>query len=239
MTDHRESDHSVSNVYLTATGMIDSDHPDIRRAAADIVGHRSPDAIASAIALYYFVRDHIRYDPYRPFYRPDHYRASNILRTGVGYCVAKAVLLCALARVVGIPARLGFATVRNHLATRQMIELMGSDLFVYHGFSELFLCGHWVKATPAFNADLCKRFKVAPLEFDGLMDAVLQPYNSEAQPFMEYLEYHGAWADVPLDNILNAWRRAYGAKRVDAWIEAHESGNSVADRSFDTEDIAS
>ena len=30
---------------------------------------------------------------------------------------------------------------------------MGTDLFVYHGYAELFLDGKWVKATPAFNVE--------------------------------------------------------------------------------------
>ena len=42
---------------------------------------------------------------------------SATLARGYGFCVNKAVLLAALARAVGIPARLGFADVRNHLSS--------------------------------------------------------------------------------------------------------------------------
>src|SRR5574341_322846 len=64
----------------------------------------------------------------------------------------------AVARVVGIPARVGYADVRNHLSTPKLRELVGGDLFVWHGYAELHLEGRWVKATPAFNLTLCERF---------------------------------------------------------------------------------
>ena len=73
--------------------------------------------------------------PYYPFYLPEHYRASNILKSGRGFYISKAALLCALERACGIPSRVGFATVRNHLATQKLIDFIGSDLFVYHGYS--------------------------------------------------------------------------------------------------------
>jgi len=145
-----------------------------------------------------------------------------VLASKRGYCVSKAALLCALGRACGIPSRLGFATVRNHLATKQLIELMGSNLFVYHGFTELYLSGRWVKATPAFNVELCRKHRVAPLEFNGRDDSVFHPYNSENKPFMEYVEDHGTFADVPLERIVNAWEKAYGSDRVRQWVDAFE-----------------
>ena len=108
--------------------------------------------------------------------------------------------------------------MRNHLATRQLLEFLGSDLFVYHGFTEFFLEGQWVKATPAFNLELCQRHKVDPLEFNGREDSIFHAFNREQQKFMEYLEDHGSFADVPLDEILAAWRLTYGSQRVDTWI---------------------
>ena len=114
----------VDPVYLRPTSTIDSDHPAIVEFAQKAVGNnRNP--VDQAIKIYLAVRDGIRYDPYCPFYRPEHYRASNILKIGRGYCVCKASLLIALGRSLGIPSRVGFATVRNHLATKQMLEHQG------------------------------------------------------------------------------------------------------------------
>ncbi len=223
-------------IYLEPTPILDSDHPRVVAYAREHTeGTAGP--VETAVALYYAVRDGIWYDPYAPFYRPEHYRASWILERGRGYCVPKAALLCALARTQGIPARIGFATVRNHLATRQLLEHIGSDLFVYHGFTELYLEGKWVKATPAFNVELCNRHRVAPLEFDGTRDSLFQPYNLEKKQFMEYVEYHGTHADVPLKEILSAWEKAYGRKRVQAWITLYEEAEEHPRRDFYGEDV--
>jgi hypothetical protein len=117
----------------------------------------------------------------------------------------------------------GFATVRNHLAPKQLIERIGSDRFVYHAFTEFYLEGKWVKSTPAFNAELCRKHYVPPLEFDGRHDSIFHAYSTEEKRFMEYLEYHGSYADIPVDQIVAAWKAAYGEERVQKWIEALEN----------------
>ena len=224
------------NIYLQPTSIIDSDHPAVVQFAAANTADCGKDPRNVAVALYNAVRDGIRYDPYSPFHLPVHYQASETLKNGKGFCIPKAALLCALARACDIPARMGFADVRNHLATRQLIEFLGSDLFVYHGYAELFIDGRWLKATPAFNAALCARFQVAPLAFDGINEAVLQAFNDEKRPFMEYLADHGTFADVPVAAIVASWKNTYGAQRVAAWIAAFEAGGTSRD--FASEDVA-
>ncbi|MBW2094713.1 MAG: transglutaminase domain-containing protein [Deltaproteobacteria bacterium] len=226
----------IDRKYLEPTSILDSDHPDVRDYAHRIADKEKSDR-EKAIKLFYAVRDGIWYDPYCPFYLPEHYRASNVLRSGRGYCVCKAGLLCALARVFKIPSRVGFADVRNHLTTRQLMDFMGSDLFVYHGYTELFLEGKWVKATPAFNRELCEKHKVAPLEFNGRDDALLQPYNLEKEQFMEYVASHGTYADIPVKAIVAAWEDAYGKDRVRGWIETLEKTGAKSLRNFYREDV--
>ncbi len=216
--------------FLTPTAIIDSDHPAVReyaRRAAD----GAADPVEAAVKLYLAVRDGIRYDPYAPFHLPEHYQASQVIKRGRQFCVPKAALLCALARACAIPSRLGFANVKNHLATRQLLEYLGSDLFVYHAFAELYLDGRWVKATPAFNRELCQRHKVPPLEFNGREDSLFQAYNEENQRYMEYVEFLGTAPDVPVAAIVSAFRRTYGAPRVDHWIRLPEArdGESLSD----------
>lgn len=227
---------SLHKHYLQPTAIIDSDHFSIIEFAHKVVGN-TPEAIERAVKIYYAVRDGIRYDPYYPFYLPEHYRASNVLKSGRGYCVCKASLLCALGRALGIPSRVGFATVRNHLATRQLLEFMGSDLFVYHGYTDFFLNGKWVKATPAFNKELCRRHKVAPLEFNGLEDSIFQPYNLENRLFMEYTELLGTYADIPVDTIVASWEEAYGKERVRGWIKGFEDAQEKTTRNFYQEEV--
>jgi hypothetical protein len=86
---------------------------------------------------------------------------------------------------------------------------MGSDLFVYHGYTDLYLDGRWVKATPAFNLALCERFRVKPLEFDGREDSIFHPFDRDNRRHMEYLRERGTYADVPVDEIQRAFREAY------------------------------
>lgn len=220
--------------YLAPTSIIDSDHPEVAAFAAEAAGDAT-DPVEQAVRLYYAVRDGVRYDPYYPFYKPEHYRASNVLRGRRGFCIPKVSVLCAVARSRGIPARPAFADVRNHLATKQLLEFIGSDLFSYHGYVDLFLEGKWVKATPAFNKELCARHHVAPLEFDGRTDSVFQPYNERNKRFMEYVAYHGFYADIPVEEIVAAWEKTYGEERVRGWIRGYES--AAQEHDFSTEDV--
>jgi transglutaminase-like putative cysteine protease len=223
-------------LYLTATEIIDSDHKSIQDYAVRIV-MGSTDPIEITTKLYLAVRDDIRYDPYSPFYLPEHYRASNVLKRGRSFCVPKASLLCALGRASGIPSRVGFADVRNHLTTKQLSDFMGNNLFVYHGFVEFYLDGKWVKATPAFNSELCKRHGVPPLEFNGREDSLFQAYNSENKKFIEYVEFHGIYADIPVAVIVKAWERAYGKDHIKSWIKRFEEGGERSLSDFESEDV--
>lgn len=222
--------------YLQATNIIDSDNSEIRAfAETKLAGVQDP--VEKAVVLYYAVRDGIWYDPYYPFYKAEHYRASNVLKAGRGFCIPKVSLLCAVARAGGIAARAGFATVRNHLATRQLLDYIGSDIFTYHGFTEFHLEGKWVKATPAFNKELCAKHGVAPLEFNGREDSIFQPYSCDKRKFMEYLEFHGSFADIPVGKIVRAFEKTYGPERVQGWIESFEKYGNVRKGRFDREDI--
>jgi transglutaminase-like putative cysteine protease len=182
--------------YLEPGRCIDSDHPALVEFAEKSRGS-SRDPVEQAVRLYYAVRDGIRYNPYTFSRDPQTLKGSHALLSGESYCVPKATLLAACARHCGIPARIGLADVRNHLATPRLLELLRSEVFAMHGYTELYLQGRWVKATPAFNLQLCRLFKVAPLEFDGLGDSVFHPFNREGQRYMEYLVDHGRFADVP------------------------------------------
>jgi transglutaminase-like putative cysteine protease len=225
-----------SKKYLTATEIIDSDSKIIIDYAMSVIKDADDDPISRAIHLYYAVRDGIWYDPYLPFYRPEHYLSSNVLKRGRAFCIGKAGLLCALGRACGIPSRLGFADVHNHLATRQLIDYLGSNIFSFHGFMEFYLDGKWVKATPAFNKELCHKARVTPLEFNGREDSIFQPYNEEKELFMEYITDHGTHADIPVDQIVEAWKATYGRERVRQWIAAFEKSDGEHKHKFENEE---
>jgi transglutaminase-like putative cysteine protease len=192
---------------LAATPLIDSDHPDVvdfaRRHAAGATDRER------AVALYLAVRDRIRYDPYRIDLSPAGMRASRALANGHGWCVPKAALLAAAARAAGIPARVGYADVRNHLSTERMRATMGTDVFIWHGYTDLFIDGAWVKATPAFNIELCDRFGLLPLEFDGRADSIYHPFDRSGQRHMEYVRQRGSFDEMPLAALVADFAATY------------------------------
>lgn len=195
------------NEYLQPGRFVDSTHP----AVADFSRRNASGKTdrEKAISLYCAVRDGVRYNPFLDFADPEVYRASSVLARGEGFCVGKAALLAAVARAAGIPARVGFADVKNHLTTPKLAETMGSDLFIYHGYADLYLDGKWVKATPAFNLELCRRFRVKPLEFDGREDSIFHPFDEDDRRHMEYVADRGRFADVPVEEIQAAFKAAY------------------------------
>jgi transglutaminase-like putative cysteine protease len=207
MTANQNNDLSI---YLQPTRFIDCDCKDIIEYA-DKVCSGTTDRFDKAIKLYYAVRDEIRYDPYGIELTEQGIKASTTLKKKSGFCVAKAVLLAAVARSQGIASRLGFADVKNHLATERLKELMGTDVFTYHGYTELYLKGKWVKATPAFNISLCERFNVKPLEFDGINDSIFHPFDNAGNKHMEYVFDHGHFPDLPLDRICESFLKHYPA----------------------------
>jgi len=182
--------------YLEPGRFIDSDHPAVVEFAESKRG-TGRDPLEQAVSLYYAVRDGIRYNPYVFSRDPETLKGSHALVSKESYCVPKATLLAACARHCGIPARIGLADVRNHLATPRLLELLKSEVFAMHGYTELYLNERWVKATPAFNLELCRLFDVAPLEFDGRTDSVFHPFNQQGERYMEYLIDHGQFADLP------------------------------------------
>ena len=193
---------------LAPTFYLDAEHPAVRELTERAVGTAS-DPIEKAIRLYYAVRDGLLYDPYSIDFTPEGFRASTVIARGRGFCVAKAGVLAAAARGAGLPARLGFADVRNHLATERLRQMMGTDVFYYHGFTELYLEGKWVTATPAFNIELCRKFGVLPLEFDGRADSIFHPFDAAHRRHMEYINDRGSRADMPFEEIREAMRRYY------------------------------
>ena len=202
----------IARLYLSAAEFVNSEHPSVVAKARKLYGQ---DPLETAGRLFRFVRDL----PYGPpdFDRLDSFKASDLLHQGGGYCVPKACAFVALCRASGIPARLAFADVTNHLAASRTLELMEGRLFAWHGYAEVLLGGRWLKASPTFDAPLCARMAVAPLDFDGRRDAHLQPYDAEGRAFMQYDRLHGAFHDVPARFLAaempRLYPRAYAAIR--------------------------
>ena len=195
--------------YAETTEFLDYAHPLVREFTATAVGDASNDR-DRAVRLFYAVRDRIRYDPYRISFEAIDYRASSVIGAGHGWCVSKAGLLAACARAVGIPSAIGLADVVNHLNTEKLRAKMGGvDIFYDHGYTAMLIDGRWIKAVPAFNIELCKRFGVQPTEFDGASDALYQEHDANGRLHMQYLTDHGTWSDLPLAQVVEDFRTKY------------------------------
>jgi transglutaminase-like putative cysteine protease len=199
---------TLRRLYTDPGEYIDSDHPAVQDFARSAVAVNAGDREKASL-LYRAVRDGIRYNPYVDMRAPETFRASRVLAAGVGYCVGKAALYAAVCRVHGIAARVGFADVRNHLTTAKLRESMGTDIFTWHGYSEVHVDGAWRKATPTFNATLCAKVGVAPLDFDGHDDALLHPFDGAGRTYMQYINDHGSYHDVPAKFLMREMARDY------------------------------
>lgn len=200
-----ESDLSLA---LTATESINFHHPEVQ---AFVAQHHDKSAsnLEKVLSLYYAVRDLIRYDPYLFSGDIEGFKASNVIAAKRGWCVPKSVLYTACCRAVGIPALLGFADVQNHLSTENMRKRMKTDVFYWHGYTSVFLEGKWVKATTAFNIELCEKFGLKPLEFNGKEDSLYHPFDVAGNQHMEYLNERGTYHDLPLAEMLSDFAKYY------------------------------
>jgi len=212
--------------YLRAT-------PTVNYASAIVQDFIAQHSVATdppeqrVIALYYAVRDQIYYDPYTLSEQLSDFAASQTLQRMRGWCVPKSILYAACCRALGVPARLGYADVRNHLSTANLRRLMGTDVFYWHGYTSVWLHGRWVKATPVFNIELCERFRLKPLEFDGRQDSIYHPFDLDGRRHMEYLNFRGEYADLPFEEMQRDF-----AKYYPNWVEPDRA------RDFDREVVA-
>lgn len=194
--------------YLQPTEFLDFDNDSVREfAEANSAGVKTENE--KAIALYYAVRDGFQYNPNILDLRRTGLKASDLLKRNRGYCVEKAILLAASARAVGVPSRLSFYIVRNHIATEKLERLLRKNYLVFHGAAELFLDGKWLKTTPAFNKQLCNYLGVEPLEFDGTTDSIFQEYDRSGNVFMKYLHEYGFFSDLPYELYLSELKKHY------------------------------
>jgi len=210
--------------YLRPTPNIDCDNSAIVERAQSLTEGKL-ETRERARSLFYFVRDGIKYNAYRYILDPEHFRASKTLDRGDGFCIQKAVLLTALARAVGIPARLLFADIRNYLAPQKIVDYQGMNLFTHHGYCEWHIDGKWVKATPAFDLGTCLENQIIPVEFDGTNDSILHSHNGNGKLHIEYVRIRGHYDDVPLEELIDTVVQVYGREIAEAcksgdWVDA-------------------
>ena len=213
--------------FLSPTSYVDSDSHEVSAFVSGVLGNAEGlSDKEKAIRLFDAVRDRIKYDPFHIGVFEEDYRASRIATKATNWCVPKAILLTAALRAAGIPAAVGFADVKNHLNTPKLADLMGTDLFIYHGYVALWLNGRQFKITPAFNTELCERFGVKQLTFDGESDALFHEFDTRNHRHMEYVNDRGWFADPPIAALLKDFRVVY-PKLVAMNSDRHEVDDTM------------
>jgi len=216
--------------FLAPTWYMDWDNPVVQQYAAEKAAGANDD-VSKAVKLFYAIRDDFLYSPYAISIDREDYRASALIQRGHGWCVQKSLAMAACCRALGIPARVGYADVKNHLTTPKLQESMGTDYFSYHGYAEIWLEGRWVKATPVFNLTLCQKANVKPQEFDGHEDALFQEYDQAGHKHMEYLQDRGPYTDLPFHEIMTdfAWRYPKYQEQMWGIVDAEDFANDAAE----------
>ena len=182
-----------------------------------------------AVAVYYAIRDGILYDPYSADISVAGLKATTVVIQRRCWCVSKAILLAACCRALGIPARLGYADVLNHLSTEKLRQRMKTNVFYWHGYTALYLDDRWVKATPAFNIELCEKFGLKPLEFNGRDDSIYHAFDQAGNRHMEYLHDRGQFLEPPIEAMRRTFDEYYpGWPDISDATEA-DFGGEVAD----------
>ncbi|WP_051184839.1 transglutaminase-like domain-containing protein [Desulfatiglans anilini] len=202
--------------FLRPTSTLDCGHPDVERATKDLI-LKCKDDTEKAVQLFYFVRDEIRYSPYMISVFLEDFTASRVLEWKKGYCVQKAVLLAAMGRAAGIPSRLVFAKIKNHLMPQHVLDLTKSNILPRHGYTQFLLNGRWINLAPTFDKALSEKNDLPLVEFDGENHAVLPSLNRKGEPWIEYLEKFPFYADLPFDWIVEKTSQLVG-KDKRSWL---------------------
>jgi transglutaminase-like putative cysteine protease len=193
---------------VDATASLDYEDPIVQAFVDRTLAGRHGSPRENAVSLYYAVRDQILYDVYDADLSRDGLRASSILNKGRGFCLHKSIVYAAACRAVGIPSRLVFADVRNHLSSGKLRGLVGGNVF-FHGLTSVWLDGRWMKATPVFNKTLCRLYRMTPLEFDGTGDSLYQPYDADNRRYMEFVKHYGEFDDFPYEMVMQNMHQSH------------------------------
>lgn len=162
-----------------------------------------------ATYLFHKVRDDFRYDPYHLDLRKEALVASNIIKKRKAWCVEKSIVLAAGFRAIGIPSKLGYGIVVNHIGVERLVNYLKRPEIVFHGYVSAFIDNKWVKVTPAFDELVCRASKVDVMNWDGKSDVMFQEYNKSGNRFMEYIHYYGEFKDVPMKLMNNEMEKYY------------------------------
>lgn len=208
------SDAPSVEACLAPTRFIESRHPAILARVEQLNVRALPEAQRAA-ALFRHVRDDVQYE-FRAKLTEEEYLASYVLEVGRGFCVQKSVLLCALARAVDLPCALVLTDLTDATLSPKVVQAIGTNTMFHHGLVAFFLGGRWLKADASLSPDVVTRKGYRRVEFDGTADALLSDTTLAGAPHATYVRFHGLYADLPFEQMLSAFAKAYEKADVQA-----------------------
>ncbi len=199
-------EYSLSR-FLLATRFIERDHPKITEKAIQLTAEvKTVEAMAERI--FYFIRDEIRYE-FIPKFTEQAYFASHILEAGRGFCTQKAILFCALARSLNIPAGIYFYDIVDHSLPAHTVDYLGTRTMVHHGIAALLLNGNWYQYDATLDIRLVNRNGLLPVEFHPDRHCLMSAVTKNGGRHIEYQTTHGLVDDVTFPQIMDWFKRGY------------------------------
>ena len=194
--------------YLQATKLINSNHFEIVQKTNELTS-ASDIPEEKARALFYFVRDQIRYvfhaDSDEKFYD-----AASILEKGRGFCTQKSILFCALARACEIPAGIHFYDIDDYTLPPNFVSLLRTRRLYRHGIVSLYLNGKWNNYDATLDIELVNRNNLIPVEFSPEHDCLMNEKTKSGEQHIEYVKDYGLCADVSFEEIKSWFKQYYG-----------------------------
>jgi hypothetical protein len=184
---HTQQSEDDLSLFLQPTKFIDSNNPKIITKAKELTEFCASEA-EKARALFEFVRDTNNNNICESFV------ASEILECGGNSCRKRSILLAALCRAVGIPARLHLqrVAIKNWKNKDGSIE----DIIFAHGLTGIYINGNWHLYESVGNIDKWiiwiqdeNRASEAPVEFHPDRDCL---FPSDDKIIIETLSIHFA-----------------------------------------------
>ncbi len=195
------------NDYLKPTPLIESLHPDIVSAATKMTSAAKTD-VEKAEKIFYFMRDDIRYE-FRAKFLEEQYHSSYILKDKKGFCTQKAILFCALARSIGIPAGIYFYDIVDHSLPEHTVQFMRTRTLYHHGIAALFLNNRWRQLDATLDIHLIQRNNLYPVEFHPNRDCLMRADTPDGRRHIEYIKDYGMENDVTFNEVASWFKRGY------------------------------
>ena len=190
--------------FLKTTDAIDS-NSDVIRAYAKSIKDCTVSEEQRIKQLFYFIRDKIRY-VFRGTDRPEDMKASVILQKGQGFCTQKAILFCAIARSLNIPAGIAFFEIIDHFMNNSILK---DNRILYHGIASLYLNRQWILFDATLDEKLCNLKGRPVTDFSMIKDSLMPQNSHDGRKHVEYVKFRGMCSDIIPEPFIKLMQNTY------------------------------